>query len=280
MPIIDLPQGPVQYRLAGPDDNARPPVVFLHGLLVNSELWTQVANELAARGIRSYALDLPLGSHSIALRPDADLSPRGVAGMIIAFLETLGLTDVTLVGNDTGTALCQFVIDIDDTRIAQLVLTDGDAFDQFPPPSLRPVFKLGRRPAGVYALMSLMRPAWIRQRVQGQNVSRPLDPALTRRWITPALVDRDIRRDTAKFLRGVDPAELLEVSTRHRRFAKPVVVLWGDSDRFFPIDVARRLCEAFPDARLGEIPGGRTFFPLDEPQAVAGEIQSALQPRR
>lgn len=279
MPIIDLPQGRVQYRLAGPDNSAGPPVVLLHGLLVNYELWTEVAGDLAARGIRSYAIDLPLGSHSIALRPDADLTPRGVARLIIAFLETLGLTDVILVGNDTGTALCQFVVDIDDTRIACLVLTDGDAFDQFPPPSLKPVFKLGRRASGVYALMSMMRPTWIRQRIQGQNVSKPLDPALTRRWITPALVDRGVRRDTAKFLRGVDPADLLEVSTRLRRFTKPVVLLWGDADRFFTVDLAHRLCETFPDARLVEIPSGRTFFPLDEPQRVANEIQSALQCR-
>jgi pimeloyl-ACP methyl ester carboxylesterase len=130
----------------------------------------------------------------------------------------------------------------------------------------------------VYALMSMMRPAWVRQRVQGQNVSKPLDPALTRRWIAPALADRAVRRDTAKFLRGVDPAELLAVSTRLRRFAKPVVVLWGDADRFFTIDLAHRLCQTFPDARLAEIPSGRTFFPLDEPQLVANEIQSALQP--
>jgi hypothetical protein len=100
--------------------------------------------------------------------------------------------------------LCQFVIDTDDSRIGRLVLTDGDAFEQFPPPSLAPVLKIGRRPAGVYALMSLMRPTSIRQRVQGQNVSKPLDAALTRRWIAPALADRGVRRDTAKFLRAVD----------------------------------------------------------------------------
>jgi pimeloyl-ACP methyl ester carboxylesterase len=211
------------------------------------------------------------------MRPDADLSPRGVARLIIDFLEALGLTDVTLVGNDTGSALCQFVIDTDATRIGRLVLTNGDAFDQFPPPSLGPVFKLGRRPAGVYALMSLMRPTWLRQRVQNQNVSKPLDPALTRRWITPALADRGVRRDTAKFLRGVDAAELVELSTRLRRFTKPVVLLWGDADQFFPIDLAHRLCEAFPDAQLFEIPGGHLFFPLDDPQRVADEIQSALR---
>ena len=87
-----------------------------------------------------------------------------------------------------------------------------------------------------------------------------------------------MRRDTAKFLRGIDSDELLEVSKRLRRFTKPVVLLWGDGDRFFPIDLAHRLREAFPDARLVEIPGGRLFFPLDEPQVVADEIQSALHP--
>ncbi len=109
MPIIDLPQGRIQYRLAGPQDSADPPVVFVHGVLVNHELWTGVADELARRGVRSYALDLPLGAHTQAMRADADLSPQGLARLILAFLEAMGLTDVTLVGNDTGGALCQFV---------------------------------------------------------------------------------------------------------------------------------------------------------------------------
>ena len=276
MPIIDLPQGRVQYRLTGPADSAEPPVVFVHGLLVNCELWTGVADALAARGVRSYALDLPLGSHTLALRPDADLSPRGVARLILAFIEALGLTDVTLVGNDTGSALCQFAVDTDDTPIGRLVLTNGDAFEQFPPPAIAPILKIGSRPAGVYALMSVMRSTWIRHRAQAQNTVALLDPALTRRWITPALADRGVRRDTAKVLRGIEPSKLIEVSKNLRRFTKPVVLLWGDADPFFSLDLARRLRDAFPDARLVEIPGARLFVPLDQPQRVADEIQSAL----
>jgi pimeloyl-ACP methyl ester carboxylesterase len=272
MPIIDLPQGRVQYRLAGPANSAGPPVVFVHGLLVNCELWTAVADALAARGVRSYALDLPLGSHSLALRPDADLSPRGVARLILAVIEALGLTDVTLVGNDTGSALCQFVVDTDDTRIGRLVLTNGDAFEQFPPPALMPILKIGSRPAGVYALMSVMRCTRVRQRAQAQNTSTPLDPALTRRWITPALANRGVRRDTAKVLRSIEPSKLIEVSKNLRHFTKPVVLLWGDADPFFSVDLGRRLRDAFPDARFVEIPGARLFVPLDEPQRVADEI--------
>src|SRR4051812_6232730 len=113
MPMVDLPQGRVSYRAAGPPDSALPPVVFVHGIMVNGELWTGVAEVLAARGIRSYAPDLPLGAHPVALKADADLTPRGVAKLLLAFLEALGLSDVTLVGNDTGGALCQFLLDTD-----------------------------------------------------------------------------------------------------------------------------------------------------------------------
>src|SRR4051794_34864880 len=43
MPTVDLPQGTVHYRVAGPADSTSPPVVFVHGILVNGELWTAAA---------------------------------------------------------------------------------------------------------------------------------------------------------------------------------------------------------------------------------------------
>jgi len=49
MPTVDLAQGRIHYRIAGPAQSAKPPVVFLHGLLVNGEIWTGVADALAAQ---------------------------------------------------------------------------------------------------------------------------------------------------------------------------------------------------------------------------------------
>ncbi|PZS14585.1 MAG: alpha/beta hydrolase [Pseudonocardiales bacterium] len=277
MPTVDIAQGRLHYRAAGPANSATPPVVFVHGLLVNAELWTGVADALAAQGVRSYAPDLPLGSHPIALSPDADLTPRGVARLIIALLVALDLHDVTLVGNDTGGALCQFLVDIDDSRVGRLVLTNCDAFDQFPPPPFGMIVKIGRRPWRLRAMMAAIRPTRLRHSVLGYGalVRNPLAPDLTRRWITPALTDPGVRRDTARFLRGVNARDLLDVSTRLSRFTKPVVLIWGDADRFFTIGLARRLRDAFSNAHLVEIEGGRTFLPLDEPQRVAEEINAA-----
>jgi pimeloyl-ACP methyl ester carboxylesterase len=278
---VDTPAGTVSYRVAGPADSPAPPVVFVHGLLVNGELWTGVAEALAARGIRSYAPDLPLGAHPIALDPDADLSPRGVAGLLLAFLDALGLDDVTLVGNDTGGALCQFALDLDAARIGRLVLTNCDAFDQFPPPPFGLLVAAGRRPGRLRMLMQPMRMTWARHSALGFGplVARPFDPALTRRWVTPILTDSGVRRDAARFMRAIRPADLLDVSTRLDRFGKPVLLVWGAADRFFKVGLAHRLAAAFPGSRLVEVEGGRTFLPLDEPERVAAEIASAFYAR-
>jgi pimeloyl-ACP methyl ester carboxylesterase len=273
VPTIELPQGRIEYRVAGPENSAHPPVVFVHGLLVDGQLWTGVADRLAAQGVRSYAPDLPLGAHRIPLGPDADLTPRGVARLILDLLAALDLQEVTLVGNDTGGALCQFLIDTDATRIGRLVLTNCDAFDKFPPPPFGLLVKAGRSPAMLKMMAASTRPTFLRHSALGFGpLARNLDPIVTRSWMESLRTDPAIRADTARFMAGIDKADLVDVSTRLSRFTKPVRLVWGDGDRFFKIEFAHRLAETFPAAELVTVPGARTFVPLDEPDTVAASI--------
>jgi pimeloyl-ACP methyl ester carboxylesterase len=63
----------------------------------------------------------------------ADLTPPGVARLLADFLAALDLRDVTLVGNDTGGAICQILIARHPERIGRLVLTNCDAYEEFFP---------------------------------------------------------------------------------------------------------------------------------------------------
>src|SRR4029453_6472584 len=98
-----------------------PAVVFVHGLLVNADLWRTVVPGIAAAGYRCIAPDWPLGSHEIAV-PGADLTPTGIAALIASFLEALDLRDVTLVANDTGGAMTQILMSRDHDRVGRVVL--------------------------------------------------------------------------------------------------------------------------------------------------------------
>ena len=74
--------------------------MFVHGLLVNANLWRKVVAELSP-DFHCVALDLPLGSHLASDEPRRRPQPDGLADLIADAIEALGLDDVTLVGNDT-----------------------------------------------------------------------------------------------------------------------------------------------------------------------------------
>lgn len=274
MTTLQLLAGPVPVRTVGPAASHRPPVVFVHGLLVNAELWTPVADRLAAQGLRSYAPTLPLGSHAVPMKPGADLSPRGVARIVLELLDRLDLTDVTLVGNDTGGAICQFLVDMDDSRIGRLVLTNCDTFENFPPAPFNLVVAAARRPGLGRALMAPMHFRVFRNSALGFGLlfhGRP-DADLTSRWLAPYRADAGVRHDTATLCRGIRPADLVETSTRLGAFTRPVHLVWGDADRLFRLEHAERLAAVFPNATITRIPGGKTFVPIEHPDEVAAAI--------
>ena len=98
---VVLPQGTIHYS----DSGSGPTIVFVHGLLVNGTLWRKVVPRLEAN-FRCVVPDWPLGSHPEAMATDADLSPIGLAQIVADFLAALDLDDITLIGNDTGGAIC------------------------------------------------------------------------------------------------------------------------------------------------------------------------------
>ena len=147
-----LPQGTIHYRESGEGE----PIVFLHGLLVDGRLWRKVTPLLEDR-FRCIVPDLPLGSHTIPMSPDGDLSPPSLAKIVDGFLEALDLESVTLVANDTGGAIGQITAANHPERIGRLVLTNCDAFENFLPPAFRPLQWSARVPGGLTALLQGMR---------------------------------------------------------------------------------------------------------------------------
>ncbi len=138
MAQLALPQATIEYQEFGPQDSPHAPALFVHGILVDGRLWRGVAEGLVRRGFRCIVPTLPLGSHTIPVGDPAALNLPGVAEMINDMIVALDLSDVTLVGSDTGGGLCQLVIDAHPKRIGRLLLTNCDAFDKCPPVPVRP----------------------------------------------------------------------------------------------------------------------------------------------
>jgi pimeloyl-ACP methyl ester carboxylesterase len=273
MTQLALKQATIEYQEYGPQDSALPPVVFVHGVLVNGELWREVAERLGRLGYRCIVPTLPLGSHTIPVHDAGVLSLHGVAEIVTDAIAALDLTDVTLVGSDTGGGICQLAVDAHPERIGRLVLTNCDAFEQCPPFPFNKVFGVLRGPISIKAMMEPMRLAALRDSALGFGllISRP-DKRVTADWIAPCLNDSRICRDLAALLRQIAVTDLTDVATRLHRFDKPVTLVWGQADRVFTPSLGRRLAAAFGNAKLIEVLGARTFVSLDEPDAVIDAI--------
>jgi pimeloyl-ACP methyl ester carboxylesterase len=205
------------------------------------------------------------------MRPDADLSPHGLARVIAELIRGLDTGPVTLVSNDTATALTQLVLVEHPDVATGAVLTSGDCYDYFFPPIFRPLTLLCRVPGGLQAMGRALRIRAVRRLplAFGWLTRTGISDELARRWGTPVVTDADIRRDTGKVLRGVDRTVTLAVAERLGAVRCPVLLVWGGDDRAFPLRLAERLVDAFPDARLSVVPDSSCYVPLDAPERLA-----------
>jgi pimeloyl-ACP methyl ester carboxylesterase len=277
MSSVTVSQGSIPYREAGSGE----PIVFVHGAFVDGRLWRKVVPGLE-RDFRCILPDLPLGAHSEPMSPDADLSPPGLARLVAEFLEALDLRNVTLVGNDTGGAICQLVATEHPERIGRLVLTNCDAFENFLPPAFRYLQLAARIPGAVFALTQPLRLRALRRTplTFGWLSKRPVEKELSDSWLRPLLSSRPVRRDTAKLLRGISKRYTLEAATKLASFDRPALIAWAPEDKFFPVDHAERLATIIPDAHLERIDDSYTFVSEDQPERLAELIAAfARRPR-
>ena len=269
---VDLPQGSVPVHI----DGDGPPVLFIHGALVDHRLWDPVVERLD--GVRAIRPDLPLGSQTTPCKPDADLTPPGLARLIAGLMESLDLRDVTIVGNDTGGALTQITAANHPERIGKVVLTNCDAYDQFLPNAFKGLQILPRIPGALALTAKLLGVDAIRRSPLGYGLltERPIPGELLDDWLAGA-GDRAIRRDVAKFLKGINKRHTLAAIETLKSFDKPVLIVWGKNDRAFKPALAERLAGDIPGARLEWVADSKTFVSLDQPEKLAGLIEGFVR---
>jgi pimeloyl-ACP methyl ester carboxylesterase len=254
-----------------------PPVVFVHGLLVNANLWRKVVPGLD--GFTRVTLDMPLGSHIEAMPNDADMRAPALAALIADAIEALDLADATVVGNDTGGGLTQILAARRPDRVGAIALTSCDAFENFPPRFFRNVLAPARIPGAIPIAFGALhlRPLRRLPIAYGWLTSEPIDPEAEDSYVLPVLTRGDIRRDLRRVLGGLDPADTLDAAAKLTSWDRPALIAWSERDRFFPPAHGERLAKLIPGARLEAIEGARTFSPEDRPERLAEVLAAFLR---
>ena len=180
--------------------------------------------------------------------------------------------------NDSGGAITQLLVTEHPERIGRLVLTPCDCFENFLPPLFRPLQWLAHVPPLVFATVQLFRLRVTRRLpfAYGRLLKHGLQRETGDRWLAPVITQAEIRRDLARFLRGIDARDTVTAAERLPSFTPPALILWPREERSFPFAHAERLTQLLPDARLVELEDAWAFVPLDQPEATAAAITAFL----
>ena len=270
---VQLSQGPVQYL----DVGEGPVLLFVHGLLVDGEMWRKVYRPLSRR-FRCLVPTLPLGGHTQPMRADADLTPPGVARLVAEFMAVLSLGDVTVVACDSGGAVSQLLAVRHPERLGRLVLTNCDTFEHFPPPLLKPFEVLFRTPGGASLFGLAVRARPVQKLLYALLAHAPLEPHVAEGYFRGYIQHPEVRRDAKKFVLGMSNRLTLEAAEHFAEFRKPVLVVWGEDDWLFTPRFGKRLARAFPDARFESVKNSRTFVSEDQPE-VLSDLITAFVPQ-
>jgi len=269
------------WRVAYIDEGQGAPVVLLHGCPFHSFQWRDLIPELRGRN-RVLAPDLlGLGDTQVRLSDDYRL-PKDVE-MIVGFMDALGIGQADFVTADHGAATLQLMMRDHPERIRRAVITNAEAYDQWPSEPERPYLELVVNPWLGPVFRTALRFTWVQREVFSVAVHRKevftdeVLHAYTRALIaTPGRwkrlqrffrwqLDREHNQETMRAVDGM------------RRFEKPTLILWGRQDTNFGPVIAERLASDIPGVVGVEYLEESAHMPFqEEPQKYAQAVQRFL----
>ena len=210
------------------------------------------------------AVDFP--AHGQSDVPDRDLTVAGLTATVVELLAALGLERATLVGHSLGGAVAIEAALAAPDRVARLVLVDSAGLGD--DVSLELV-RLLDAPPGTDSSRALLQLFFEDQRLVLDAGVAEHHAAMARPGAHDAV--QALRRDAFTDDGGQEPLD-----GRLAELRQPVLVIWGDRDRVFPVAHAERAQAALPDAELRLVAGAGHVPQVEDPAAFAGILTDFL----
>ncbi len=242
---------------------AAPPVVMLHGVTGHARTWDDEARTLGGR-YRVLALDQR--GHGVSdPAPDGDYTTGTLAGDLAAFCDALGLSRVSFVALSMGGRVAIAYAGRHPERVARLVVVDIG-------PEVAPA---GRARVGTMMGGAPERFATLAEALAYQRTSNPrYAEALLRHRVEHSLRALPDGGFTWKYDRALRDAvrngrwrDTIDLWPLWRAITCPTLIVRGAESDILSPEIASRMLEANPRARLVEVPEAGHTVPGDQPDA-------------
>jgi pimeloyl-ACP methyl ester carboxylesterase len=270
--FLELHGDRIAYRDAGQGDV----LLFIHGMAGSSATWRAVLPQLAKK-YRVIAPDL-LG-HGESDKPRGDYSLGAFAVWLRDFLDELGVTRATVVGQSLGGGVAmQFVYQHPD-YCERLVLISSGGLG----PDVGVILRLLSAPGAEFVL-PIIAPKPVLQ--VGNKVKSWLSsagiqsPRGAEMWSAySSLADRQTRQSFLRTLRSVVDYRGQAVSALSRLKLQgelPVMAIWGEKDDIIPVEHVYAAQAAREGSRVEVLPDVGHFAQVEAPMRVVELIEDFI----
>lgn len=252
--------------------------LFLHGFPLSSFQWRGAFDRLAGER-RCVAADfLGLGFTKVA--PGQSCAPSAQVEMLAALLDSLSISTVDLVANDSGGAVAQLFVLRYPQRVRTMLLTNCDVEPDSPPPALQPVLMAAREGkfAATFIAPSVANTALARAKdgLGGATFTYPENPTddAIGQYLAPLVGSPEREALTNAYALALDPNPLAGIEASLKQCIVPTRIVWGTADAIFSQASADYLDRTLPNSRgVRRIPGAKLFFPEEFPDVIAEEAR-------
>jgi pimeloyl-ACP methyl ester carboxylesterase len=270
--FLELHGDRVAYRDAGEG----PALLLIHGMAGSSATWRAIMPQLSKK-YRVVAPDL-LG-HGESDKPRGDYSLGAFAVWLRDFLDELGITRATVVGQSLGGGVAmQFVYQHPD-YCERLVLISSGGLG----PDVGFILRLLSAPGAEFVLPVVApQPVLavgnrLKSWLVGAGIQSPRGAELWSAY--SSLSDRQTRQSFLRTLRSVVDYRGQAVSALTRlklRSELPVMAIWGERDNIIPVEHAYAAQAAREGSRLEVLPGVGHFAQVEAPWKVVELIEDFI----
>ncbi|WP_027167895.1 alpha/beta hydrolase [Mesorhizobium sp. WSM3224] len=246
-----------------------PPLVLVHGTPFSSAVWRKII-PYSCDHRRVYFYDL-LGYGQSEMRDGQDVS-LGVQNKVLeALLEHWELDSPDVVGHDFGGATVLRAHLLGERNYRSMTLIDPVAIA----PWGTALIRHARQHEAVFAGL----PAYVHEAIVPAYIAGSAHQTLPAETMALYATPWFGEQGQAAFYRQVaqmDERYTDEVEPSYAKIRCPVLILWGEQDRWISVEHGRTLAKKIPGSTLKIIPGAGHIVQEDAPEAVVAALLKFL----
>lgn len=253
--------------LRKPTSKSAVPLVFVHALAMDGDMWHGVAEELACSGRMSeaamYAVDCR--GHGDSGTSESAFKTQRFAEDLSNVLDAIGSAQAHVIGCSMGGTVALALAGNFPDRVASLTVVDCTAWYGPEAASNWETRAQTALSGGMQALVDFQLARWFSPAFLQQ------EPGLVRESLAVFNANRVAAyANSCRMLGHADERQKL------RNFLGPVAVVVGEEDYATPPAMAEDIASRMANAKLTVIAGTRHYTPLEAPGAVAACIEDAI----